>query len=151
MKRMRTIIIFGLLALGMSVDAQTERPWESYLREVMTMEDEGTEVWEETYDLLCDLEQQPIDLNRASREQLEQLPFLSAQQVEEMMSYLYHYGPMRSLAELQMIRSLDFATRKLLACFVYVGDSDDEQRRLHLKDIAMYGRHELMATGRVPF
>ena len=151
MKRMRTIIIFGLLALGMSVDAQTERPWESYLREVMTMEDEGTEVWEETYDLLCDLEQQPIDLNRASREQLEQLPFLSAQQVEEMMSYLYHYGPMKSLAELQMIRSLDFATRKLLACFIYVGDSDDERQRLRLKDIAMYGRHELMATGRVPF
>jgi hypothetical protein len=84
--------------LGMSVSAQSEREWETYLRDVVTVEDVGTAAWEEMYEQLCELDQHPINLNQASREQLEQLPFLSAQQVEDIMAYLYQYGPMKSSA-----------------------------------------------------
>ena len=115
---------FGVaLMLGISVSAQSERPWETYLNEVMTIEDVGAAAWEEMYELLCELDQHPMDLNHASREQLEQLPFLSAQQVEEIMAYLYQYGPMKSLAELQMIRSLDYQRRRLLTYFVEINES----------------------------
>ena len=151
MERIRTMAILGLLAFGISVCAQSEHPWESYLREVMTAEDVGTTAWEETYETLCDLEQHPLDLNRVTREQLEQLPFLSAQQVEELMTYLYRYGPVKSLAELQMIRSLDYGTRKLFTYFIYIGEQDDSRQRLRLKDVVTHGRSELMASGRVPF
>jgi hypothetical protein len=151
MKRVRLIVVCGLWLLGVSVGAQTERPWEGYLREVMTVEDVESAAWEETYELLCDLEQHPMNLNQVSREQLEQLPFLSAQQVEELMTYLYHYGPMKSAAELQMIRSLDYDTRRLLTYFIYIGDAASSRQRLRLKDVATYGRHELMATAKVPF
>ena len=128
--------ILGLLAFGISVCAQSEHPWESYLREVMTAEDVGTTAWEETYEMLCDLEQHPLDLNRVTREQLEQLPFLSAQQVEEIMAYLYQYGPMKSLAELQMIRSLDYQRRRLLAYFVAIDDGEQERGFSSLKTMA---------------
>jgi hypothetical protein len=74
---------------------------------------------------------------------LEQLPFLSAQQVEEIVAYLYHYGPMKSLAELQMIQSLDYGRRKLLTCFVCVDDMQG--------DAPKYGRSEVMATAKIPF
>ena len=91
MKDIRSMVLCGLLMLGMSVCAQSERLWEQYLNDVMTAEDAEAVEWEETYELLCELEQHPIDLNRASREQLAQLPFLSARQVEDIVAYLYHY------------------------------------------------------------
>ena len=64
---------------SLDADAQAEHPWEEYLNEVMTAEDAESESWERTYELLCELEQHPLNVNHVAREQLEQLPFLSAQ------------------------------------------------------------------------
>ena len=130
--------------MSWSALAQSGHEWEKYLNEVMTAEDVGSAPWEETYDLLCELRQHPMDINQVTREQLEQLPFLSAQQVEEIVEYLYRYGLMKSLAELRMIRSLDDSRRRLLTYFIYVGESEDPKQSARVLN-------ELMATGRVPF
>ena len=130
--------------------AQEVRPWEQYLNEVMTQEDMASSTWEQTYDLLCDLEEHPLDINQVTREQLEELPFLSAQQIEGIVEYLWRYGRMESLSELQMIRSLDYAQRRLLTYFVFVGEEPPAALPT-LKDIAKYGQNELMAYARVPF
>ncbi|MBO7046933.1 MAG: helix-hairpin-helix domain-containing protein, partial [Prevotella sp.] len=145
---MKKFFFCGVLVLCMGISAQTVHPWEQYFHEVMTAEDAGSAAWEDTYDLLCELEQHPLDINQATREQLEQLPFLSAQQVEEMVEYLYRYGPMKSLAELRMIRSLDDSRRRLLTYFVIVLDNPDLPES---SGKANYFHHELMATGRIPF
>ena len=149
-KHMKTQIVLWLCLLPSVLCAQEERPWSQYLNEVMTVEDVESSQWEETYEWLCELEQHPLDLNTVTREQLEELPFLSAQQIEEIMEYRYRYGPMKSLGELQMIRSLGYGQRRLLSCFVYVG-SEQTDRFPSLKQIAQYGRHELTATVRIPF
>ena len=141
---MRTQIVLLFMWISWSVQAQSGHEWERYLNEVMTAEDAGSAAWEDTYDLLCELEQHPMDINLAMREQLEQLPFLSAQQVEEIVEYLYRYGPMKSLAELRMIRSLDDSRRRLLTYFIYIGELGTETQY-------RYAHHELMATGRIPF
>jgi hypothetical protein len=143
---MKARIVLALMVMTLNVQAQSERAWTQYFNEVMTVEDVGTTQWEETYELLCELEQHPMDINQATREQLEQLPFLSAQQVEEIVEYLYRYGPMKSLAELQMLRSLDNERRRLLTYFIYIGESGTVDSRQH-----NYAHHELMATGRIPF
>ena len=147
---MKAHIVCILLVMSLAVKAQSTHEWETYLREVVTVEDVGMTAWEEMYEQLCELNQHPIDLNHASREQLEQLPFLSAQQVEEMMAYLYQYGPMKSLAELQMIRSLDYQRRRLLGYFVFLG-SQETGVSSKVADALKYGRHELMATAKIPF
>lgn len=145
------IVSVLLLLLPVVVCAQTERrPWEAYLCELMTVEDVGIARWEETNELLCELEQHPIDLNTATREQLEQLPFLSAQQVEELMEYQYRYGPMKSVGELMMISSLGYQERRLLTYFIYIGE-ESEEGFPSVSNIVKYGQHELMATGRIPF
>ena len=108
----------------------------------MTAEDMASEQWQENYDLLCELEQHPININKTTREELEQMPFLSTQQVEALMEYLYRYGSMKSLAELQMIKEIGPQVRRLLECFVYAGDETRQMPRI---------RHELIANGRVPF
>ena len=149
----RLVLLLGSFWLLFTASlAQETRPWEQYLNEVMTAEDAGSAAWEQTYELLCELEQHPMDINRVSREQLEELPFLSAQQVEGIMAYLWRYGRMESLGELAMVRELDYSQRRLLTYFIYIDEQDDDrQKPPSLKQVAKYGRHELMATGRVPF
>ena len=145
------LVLFTMHYALFTASSQQEHEWEEYLNEVLTIEDVGTAAWEELYEQLCELNQHPMDMNHASREQLEQLPFLSAQQVEDIMAYLYQYGPMKSLAELQMIRSLDYQRRRLLTFFVRIDDDEQKQGFPSLKTITQYGRHELMATAKIPF
>ena len=149
---MKARIVTLLLMLSVGVKAQDVqlRPWEVYLNEVMTLEDVESESLETVYDLLCELEQHPLDINSLTRETLEQFPFLSAQQIEEIIEYRDRYGPLKSVGELQMVRSLDYAQRRLLSYFIYIGD-EQERGFPKLDDIARYGRHELMATARIPF
>ena len=150
---MRTQFVMICLWLSLGAGAQEARPWEQYLSEVMTAEDAESASWEKTYELLCELEQHPLELNHATREDLEELPFLTAQQIEELMEYRYRYGGMKSMGELQMIRSLDYGQRRLLTYFIYIDEADaaDNRRAFRLKEAVKYGHSELMATGRVPF
>ena len=139
---MRSGLILILLIVALGMQAQGEHQWEQYLNQVMTAEDMESDEWQLNYDQLCELEQHPININTATREELEEIPFLSAQQIEALMEYLYRYGEMKSLAELQMITEIGPQTRKLLECFIYIGDGSKA---------ALYTRHELTANARVPF
>ena len=144
------MMFLWVVSLGARAQDNQSRPWETYLNEVMTLDDVESESLETVYDLLCELEQHPLDINTVTRETLEQFPFLSAQQIEEIIEYRDRYGPLKSVGELQMVRSLDYAQRRLLTYFIYIGD-EPERGFPKLDDIARYGRHELMATARIPF
>ena len=141
---MKLIIITAMLMVVLGVRAQEKdvHSWEKYLSAVMTAEDMESEEWQLNYDLLCELEQNPININKATREDLEQLPFLSAQQVEALMEYKYRYGGMKSLAELMMIREIEPQMRKLLGCFIYAGEESKSKIRT---------KHELIACYKVDY
>ena len=149
---MKALIMMFLWVVSLGARAQDNqsRPWETYLNEVMTLDDVESASLETVYDLLCELEQHPLDINTVTRETLEQFPFLSAQQIEEIIEYRDRYGPLKSIGELQMVRSLDYAQRRLLTYFIYIGD-EPERGFPKLDDISRYGSHELMATARIPF
>lgn len=116
-----------------------------------TDDGEDNEQREACFDLLQELSEHPIDLNRATRDELERLPFLSAQQVMDLMEYRDRYGPLRSMGEMRMIRSMDFQQIALLPCFTYVGEVADSVHFPRLKTIARYGRHELTGSLHYPF
>ena len=141
---MKLIIITAMLMVVLGVRAQEKdvHSWEKYLSAVMTAEDMESEEWQLNYDLLCELEQNPININKATREDLEQLPFLSAQQVEALMEYKYRYGGMKSMAELMMIREIEPQMRKLLECFIYAGEESKSKIRT---------KHELIASYKVDY
>lgn len=124
--------------------------WESVFVGMMAEEDEEAEAWEDMYDLLGDMAEHPMDINTATREDLERLPFLNARQIEEICEYLYRYGPMRSAAELQLIESLDYNSRRLLRCMIYIGDGV-KQGFPAPGDMLKYGKHTLIATAKMPF
>ena len=141
---MKLIIITVMLmfVLGLRAQEKDVHSWEKYLSAVMTAEDMDSEEWQLNYDLLCELEQHPININKATREDLEQLPFLSAQQVEALMEYKYRYGGMKSMAELMMIREIEPQMRKLLGCFIYAGEESKSKIRT---------KHELIACYKVDY
>ena len=119
-----------------------------------TDSEEAGELLEDSYELLEQLAAHPLDLNCCTREDLERLPFLSAQQVMDLQEYLYHYGPMRSLGELRMVRSLDYQQLSLLPFFVYVSGEADmplSNRFPRLDSLLHRGKHTVMGTLRIPF
>ena len=140
--RFRLLLIFLVLALVGRAQGDRTHGWEQYLSQVMTAEDMESEDWQLNYDLLCELEQHPININKATREELEQLPFLSAQQVEALMEYKYRYGGMKTMAELQMIREIGPQMRKLLECFIYAGEEQKTK---------VYTKHELIASAKISY
>lgn len=133
------------------IQAQTDiTDWESSFQTIEDVDEEEVENWEMQYEELSDLIEHKIDINSATREDLLRLPFLSNQQVMDIMEYMYHYGSMKSLAELAMIRSIDYETRQLLAQCLFVGDKNEEKKFPSLSNIAKYGRHQIIATGHIP-
>ena len=120
MKKYIYAVLLTLFSLQMN--AQQQHEWEQYLYLLGEFEDLAANALEASFDMLCDLEVNPININTATREELEQLPFLTAKDVEDISEYLYRYGPMKSLGELAMIRDLDYFKRRLLFYFTYAGD-----------------------------
>lgn len=119
--------------------------WEYSFQQLYNIDNIEPAEWEELYQLLCDLEEHPINLNAATHEQLEQLPFLTDHEIEDLCEYLYHYAPMKSLGELAMIESLDITKRSLLQHFIFLGEVENKKK--NKSSI----RHELLATAKIPF
>ena len=148
---MRTVLLgLALWASLSAAYAQQDNEWLRYYNEITLIDDVKTEGWEDSYNLMCEMAEHPINLNRATAEDLEQMPFLTASQIEDICEYLYMYGCVRSFAELKMINSLDTPRRKLLECFTYLGE-DEEEGFPSIGKVLKYGRHEITATGKIPF
>lgn len=124
--------------------------WENILSELRTDDESESETWEEIFETLADIEQHPININTATREELEQIPFLTEQQIEEINAYVYQYHGMRSWGELAMIESLDPIRLQLLPYFVYLGNTEKEKGFPKLGNILKHGKHDLTLTGKVP-
>lgn len=152
---MRLLVVIAALLVSLNLWSQENDSiavdWQEAFRQWTDVEDVESDSWEALFDELSERADQPINLNQATREDLEQLPFLTAQQVEELVAYLYRYGPIRSLGELRMITSLDPERRRLLAHFIVLGETAPKQTPLRIDSIWRQGRQQVMLTAKVPF
>lgn len=78
--------------------------------------------YEELYETLLLFYTQPLDLNRASREELQSLHLLSHQQIESLMLHRERNGSLLSLYELQAVPGWELETIQQLLPFVQVRD-----------------------------
>ena len=106
----------------------------------------ATEIGEVDYEQLQTdlyaLHEEPINLNNTSDEELQQLYFLSPQQIDEILMYADKH-PFESLYELRMIQSLaDYEIRDLLP-FVRIGASAGEQK-YYAREVFAYATHEII-------
>ena len=80
-------IVIGLL-IATDAGAQQEQRWEDCYEELMSTE--GSEASDPMdYELLSRLASHPFNINTATKEDLEQLPFLNDQQIADIMEYVY--------------------------------------------------------------
>jgi hypothetical protein len=146
------LVVLASLYVSLAGAQDTLPTWQTVWQETLDLDDEeGQAATEACYDLLQDLADHPLDLNRATRQELEQLPFLSAQQVMDLQEYRDRYGPFRSVGELRMVRSMDYRQIALMPFFTVVGEVADTLRFPRVATIARYARHQLTASARVPF
>ena len=149
---MKALVVSIGLLLGGVLNAWTQDDsWQDVIAELATSDDMESPAWDNTIDLLTELADSPIDINNATREDLERLPFLSDIQIEDIMAYLYQYGSMKSEGELAMIVSLDPLRRKLLTRFIFFGEKNEDRKFPKLSDISKYGKHDILASIKVPF
>lgn len=144
------IILLLLCVFCVPICAQQERGWEALLDELGGQEDLESVDWESYYDYLSELEANPLNINTATRDELEQLPFLTKTDVEDINEYIYRHGPMKTLGELVMIKTLDYHKRQLLFYFTYAGEVKKPSFP-KLKNILKYGKHNVVGTLKVPF
>lgn len=76
--------------------------------------------WEDELEELSRRLQEPVNLNAATKRQLEQFPFLTDIQIENLLAYVYIHGQMQTIYELQLVEEMDKRTIDLLLPFVCV-------------------------------
>jgi hypothetical protein len=140
-------LLFCLGTEGQNTIAESEvsasTSWKSMLEE-MAEQTEETDVFEEWSTILSELAENPIELNSASIESLESIPFLSESQVEGLSYYLYRYGPMENLSEILLIEGMDEQTLRWLTPFVCLGKKEIFPIALPpMKKAFNYGKQEL--------
>lgn len=126
-------------------------PWQQLLSDLSASEDFEHVAWQDYEEDLEEMAQHPVNLNTATREELERMPFLTASQVEDILFYIYRYGQLKSMSELTLISSIGWYQRQLMSCFFYVADDGSKPAFPSLKNIAQYGKHEVMGMLKVPF
>lgn len=149
MKKGVFLILVTLTVVLTAGAQQTETPWQQVLTNVMTMEDEQADDWEELLQQMEELAAAPRDLNLMTRSDWEALPFLTPLQVEQLVEYREQYGSMKSMNELRMLTALDEPRRQLIQRLFFISEEALEAFP-SLDHIARYGRHELLAYGRIP-
>ena len=81
-----------VLFLVNSIQVSDAQAWQEYLEQLSEQEEYEDMNWESYEDILEGYAENPINLNTATKEELEQFPFLSAQQIEDIQAYIYQIG-----------------------------------------------------------
>ena len=129
-----------------------QESWENIIEQLVDNNDEiSSSNWQNLMEDLAELKEHPININTATKEQLERFPFLSDQLVENILYYIYRHGPMLTDKELMMVQDMDIRTARVLKLFITFQQPDKEPRKPTLKHVLKYGKHELSTRVDIPF
>jgi len=143
----KRLFIYLLLLCSCSSRAQdaasvTEQIIEDMYEQYTAESDEAID-YDSFYEDLKECSLNPINLNKTTPEELKRLPFLSDSQVENILAYVYRFGSMQTIYELQLIEGLDLTDIRRMLPFVFVGEGDFTNKKIYLHDILRYGKNEL--------
>jgi hypothetical protein len=146
--RMKTLIIaFCFLWVFVELHAQIKpdnTEWMQYLEELSASDDSETTGLEQLFEDLSYLSEHPFNLQTVTKKDLERLPFLNAIQIENLLYYIYKYGPLVDIYELKNVEELDFRTITYLLPFVYVGETERNKPVFRWKDLLRHPKQEIL-------
>ena len=136
------IILAAALCANCSFAKSQSNDWRSHLEQLAEEGLDDTTI-ENMFQELTMLEGNPMNLNRVSREQLEQFPLINYEQAAHIADFLDKNRPVYTVYELRNVSYLDFNTVKLILPFFFVGEAEEEQ--LSVQEILNRGRHEVQS------
>ena len=134
-----------LLINGYLLEAQEMHSvdkWMEYIED-LAAEEGDEERLNALYTELSYRTEHPFDLNLVTLEQLKTFPFLSDQQIQQLVNYREKQGGFLSLYELKAVEGLDFQTIELLIPFLHVGEIMVDKRPITVKNLLKYNSNEL--------
>lgn len=148
---MRIRFLLITLLISAALKAQHTDLWllEENL-EQLAIESDATD-WEDELEELSHRLKEKVNLNTATKEQLEMFPFLSDIQIENLLAYVYLYGGMKTIYELQLVEEMDRETIERLLPFVRVSKSRKDTAFPSWKRVLNFAKHEATARFDVPF
>lgn len=154
LKLLLVALLCGVVTeLRAQMKQEAELNWEDFLSEYCPADEEGLDV--QQLEWLESLAQSPLQINRASRENLLQLPFLSTAQVDSLLAYRERKKGFLSPGDWMMVSGMDFTTRRFLSLFVSCDSSWTpvvaEPRSSTRRNIWKSGTHALKTRFNVPF
>ena len=90
--------------------------------------DDGAVLMENAYEQICELQQNPINVNTAETEDFLLIPGLNISQISDIIEYRERYGKIKSLYELNLIPSLDPHLLNTITPLLTVGDVENSSR-----------------------
>ena len=146
------MLLFYWLSMFLLVDnLKAQSSWEEVVEQLASQGEEGSYNLETLFEELEDWKAHPVNINTATKEQLEKFPFLSPQLVENMLYYLYKYGPMLSEKELLMVEDMDRRTVRYLLPFITFGNAEKQSVTPTFQQVLKYGKQELVTRFDIPF
>ena len=124
--------------------------WDEFVAVMLEDADEET-IDEETMERLYELHINPLNLNIATKADMDELPFLAEEQIEDILHYVERNGQMISLGELMMIKSLSKKERDMLRLFVKAEIIEPPKYRPPLQQLLKYSSHETVWRTDIPF
>lgn len=118
--------------------------------EQLSMESEEEYNWEDELEELSRHLQEPVNINTATKRQLEQFPFLTDIQIENLLAYVYIHGQMQTVYELQLVEEMDKRTIEMLLPFICVRVVEGSRGYPALKSILKYGKNEVLTRLDIP-
>ncbi len=144
-------VCFSMMMLVDNLCAQNTFTWDDLMQQLATEEQIEQPGWEEYLEELEELYAHPININRATKEDLERLQLLTPAQVEAILTYIYrHRDGLKTMGELQLIRELDYVTRQYLRLFFYAGSPEEHTYPLKWKERLKQGKHDILSRLDIP-
>lgn len=145
---LRLYFLLGLMLLmAIKTSAQNNRESdEKVIADLLERLIENTEATVDYTDLQDQLEQynrNKLNLNKASREQLQRLIFLEENQINAIINHRLKFGDFLNLYELQTIEAMDDLTIYYLTYFVTV-DENWMENQTTFKQMLVKGKHEII-------
>lgn len=136
------IFLVVVFCANCSLAKSQSNDWRSHLEQLA---EEGADdaTIDNMFQELTMLENNPMNLNRVSREQLERFPLINDEQASHIAGFLDKNRPVYSVFELRNVPSLDFNTVELILPFFFVGETEKEQ--LSVQEMLKRGRHEVQS------
>ena len=144
LKKIHNTLIFALITQNIFAIDITSFPLDDIIYDIYDNRVEGRALnddFDAIYENLISLQQNPININQATQNQLEQLYFLTDEQIDAIILFINKNGPINSIYELQLINELELYDIRNIIPFITIGET--EKQPFYWRDLFKYGKHEV--------